>query len=340
MSNGTTLAPIPLTPVVSSPVPSPPAPFRAQFDVARDPYAARNALGIPVFTDTDTVTWDLSTGGQVKANVTETGAASVPHEGRLTYVSTTALLFAPYAGNKIKVDGTIHTIPTAGIAGTANTSVFVNGTGSSNLAADTTYWVYAFDNSGTITADFRTASTHATSSTSGNEGVEIRTSDDTRTLIGIIRTNSSSQFVDSAAQRFVRTWFNRQRLTLHGAATGIITTTSAAYVEMGSGKRVEWVCWGGDAVDISYTTVATADVVGSIASINIGLNAIAASASEMLTQPTGSTYRNAVHSRYTGSGAEGYNWAAPIGALSIGAGTAYFGETFAGGGPALWGCIG
>ncbi len=80
--------------------------------------------------------------------------SSVPQEGQLTYVSTTALKFAPYAGNKIKINGTVMTIPNAGIAGLTNTAAFVNGTGGSSLAASTTYWIYAFSNAGTVTADF------------------------------------------------------------------------------------------------------------------------------------------------------------------------------------------
>jgi hypothetical protein len=75
------------------------APFRIAFDNARDPYTARNALGITdisarapidaqyitaavdatltaerVLTDTATVTWDFATAGQAKANTA--GAAS------------------------------------------------------------------------------------------------------------------------------------------------------------------------------------------------------------------------------------------------------------------------
>jgi hypothetical protein len=77
-----------------------PAPFRVAFDNARDPYTARNALGITstgggggappdaqyitaaadptltnemVLTDTATVTWDFSTPGQAKANATGGG---------------------------------------------------------------------------------------------------------------------------------------------------------------------------------------------------------------------------------------------------------------------------
>lgn len=85
-------------------------PFRRDFDAARDPYTARNALGIldaggsgggapdsaeyitgsadatltneRVLTNTATVTWDLSTAGQAKANAT--GFGNVSNSGIIT----------------------------------------------------------------------------------------------------------------------------------------------------------------------------------------------------------------------------------------------------------------
>jgi hypothetical protein len=88
-----------------------PAPFRQKFDAARDPYAARNALGITgtgpggggaptnaeyitaatdptltnerLLTDTATVTWDFSTPGQAKANAAA-GGGNVSNVGTPT----------------------------------------------------------------------------------------------------------------------------------------------------------------------------------------------------------------------------------------------------------------
>ena len=111
------------------------------------------------------------------------------------------LAFKPYNGNFIKINGTNYTIPNAGIAGLANTGVFVNGVAGQNLAATTDYWVFAFINGGVVTADFRTAATHAPSTTAGNEGVEILTGDDSRTLIGLC--SHLRRFGDLRGQRDV-----------------------------------------------------------------------------------------------------------------------------------------
>lgn len=192
-------------------------------------------------------------GGVLTATGGGSVVASVPQEGRLTYVSTTALKFSPFNGNKIKVNGSVITIPNAGIAGLTNTSAFVNGTGSSSLAANTTYWIFAFDNSGTVTADFRTAATHATSATAGNEGVEILTGNDTRTLIGMCRTNASSQFADSANNRSVISWYNRRPIMGQAAFTTNRSTTSTSYVEINTEIRVSFLTWAESAATIAFS---------------------------------------------------------------------------------------
>ena len=176
------------------------------------------------------------------------GTGAVTGAGRLTFVSSTTLAFKPYNGNFIKINGTNYTIPNAGIAGLGNTGVFVNGVAGQNLAATTDYWIFAFINSGTVTADFRTAATHAPSTTAGNEGVEILTGDDSRTLIGLCHTfGGSANFVDSASQRFVISWFNRRRRHLLNTFTTSRTTTSATQVELNTEIRCEFVIWNEDA---------------------------------------------------------------------------------------------
>jgi hypothetical protein len=169
-----------------------------------------------------------------------------PPCGRLAWVSATSLSYKPQLGNMLRINGQNYVIPSAGIAGLSNTGVFVNGTGGANLVASTDYWVYAFVNSGAVTADFRTASTHAPSATPGNEGVEILTGNDTRTLIGLVHTNSGGQFADSVTQRFVLSWFNRKRRHMLNTFTVSRTTTSAAQIEVNTEIRCEFMLWNDD----------------------------------------------------------------------------------------------
>jgi len=189
--------------------------------------------------------------------------------GILARSSATLLTFTPFNGDRIKINGTVFAIPTAGIAGLANTSVFVNGTGASNLAANTLYYVYAFSNAGTVTADFSTTS-HATSTTAGNVGVEIKSADNTRTLIGMIRTNASSQFADSTSQRFVLNWFNRRTIIARASYTDDRSVTGTTYTEGNTELRPEILVWSGEPIHLWVN--ATATIITGIGTIFLALS--------------------------------------------------------------------
>jgi hypothetical protein len=165
--------------------------------------------------------------------------------GRLSYVSATALQFVPFNGSHIVVNGVFYAIPAAGIAGLATTGVYVDGTASQNLAASTLYWVYCFNNAGVLTADFCTTG-HSTSATAGNVGTEIKSGDDTRTLIGLVRTSTVPvNFADAVANRLVRSWVNRQRVgfELNGSVSGF---GSGAWTNI---AIVGVVCFADDLID-------------------------------------------------------------------------------------------
>lgn len=161
--------------------------------------------------------------------------------GRLMYSSPTALLF--YQGSWIKINRILYKIPSSGIAGLANTGIFINGVAGQSLAANSTYYVFAFINSGVITADFctpggTTPSTHGPSTTPGNEGVEVRftsTEDPTRSLIGMIHTSNTTGTFNDDNRSFVgvASWYNRRPRFIYGnymgAIPGIGSTTTITY---------------------------------------------------------------------------------------------------------------
>ena len=169
--------------------------------------------------------------------------------GRLTFVSGTALSYAPYSGNLLKINGVNYLIPAGGIAGLNSiSSCFLNGVRGQALALSTLYYVYAFiDKGGAVTADFSTT-THATSTAPGNIGVEIKSGDNSRSLIGMVRVNASTQFANSATQRFVVSWFNRRNIGGVSALTANRAVTATTYTEINTEIRVEFVTWGEEAV--------------------------------------------------------------------------------------------
>ena len=107
-----------------------------------------------------------------------------------------------------------------------------------DLAADMTYTAYAYDNNGAVAVEL---------STTGYTNAEIiptKTGDKTRTLVGILRTNSSSYFVNTATQRWVASFWNR---VLRTAAADITTgsTGNLIWTEM---SQLTAVGFGGDQV--------------------------------------------------------------------------------------------
>jgi len=180
-----------------------------------------------------------------------------PKHGRLTYVSATQLAFKPFRGDILKLNKLMRTIPTAGIAGLANTGAFVNGVAAQSLAASTTYFVHAFDSAGVLTADFRTGANHIPSATAGNVGIEVysadgTTPDDTRSLIGMVRTANTTpgQFVDALNSRSVISWFNRRDLPLCGDYTNLQLSWNN-WAEVSSAARIYFCNWGDEGVHLS-----------------------------------------------------------------------------------------
>jgi hypothetical protein len=178
-----------------------------------------------------------------------------PACGRLKYVSATQITFAPYNGDIVKIAGVLYAIASAGVTA-ANTSVYVNGTASQNLAASTLYYVYLFNNSGTLTVNFSTTG-HATDTTAGNVGTEVMSGNNAYTLIGMVYTNSSSQF---GGATLIASWFNRQGKTISGAVPNN-TTTSTTKVAFGT-SVLSILCWADEPLYTGILTLAFNSVSG------------------------------------------------------------------------------
>jgi hypothetical protein len=149
---------------------------------------------------------------------------------RLSVASTTSLSLKPLGGNTVVVNGGILRIPAAGISVT-----------NSGLAANTTYYVYL---SGTTAAPVLELS--ATGHSTHTNGVEIKTGDPTRTLVGMVRTDASILFVDSALLRYCINWFNRRSISCSTYGVGFTVTGGG---EVSSTLRNQFLTWADEAVD-------------------------------------------------------------------------------------------
>jgi hypothetical protein len=169
----------------------------------------------------------------------------------------------PFNGDLHKVAGSVYRIPAAGIVGLANTGVYVNGTPGQNLAPLTLYYLYAFSNGGVLAADFSTTG-HSPSTTTGNVGTEIKTGDETRSLIGMLYTSVNSQFSDA----LTATWFNRRMRSVASTQTSP-GSPGQYFLEVGGGSsiaspgsRAYFLVWGDE--NSAVVSVSAAMSVSSI----------------------------------------------------------------------------
>lgn len=249
-------------------------------------------------------------------------AALVPNHGRLSFVDATHLSFLPYNGDRIKINGLTYQIPSTGngIVGLTTIGVFVNGTPGTNLVANQVYNVYAFINGGVITGEFST-STHSRSSTPGNEGVETKSGDNTRTLIGKIATNASGQFQDVSNARYVFSWFNRRTLSLGGATVPGTGTSATTNVELDASARVFFLSWGDEAVLLQLG--GNGNTTGNGFTVGVGIDNVQYGTGGLCQPVSGSGWQIASSSASVTIG-EGSHYATPFGGAYINGVAAFF----------------
>lgn len=105
----------------------------------------------------------------------------------LSWVSTSSITLLPLNGNVLLINGTAQTVPAAGVS-----------LSNSGLTISTTYNIYAYMNSGTMTLE-ASVTGHSASSTTGTE---IKTGDATRAFVGEVDVDGSGNF-----EADVRNWF-------------------------------------------------------------------------------------------------------------------------------------
>ena len=142
----------------------------------------------------------------------------------------------------------------------------VEGVAATNLVAGTTYYVYAFNNAGVVTADFSTTA-HVTDSTDGNIGTEIKFGDTTRTLIGMIRTAGLGEFIDDATFHGVLSWFNRRAIGMQKITSIPMFSTTPVGLTTG----LFFLAWEGASIAGTVDGYATAGTAPGIAYVNIQL---------------------------------------------------------------------
>lgn len=155
-----------------------------------------------------------------------------PGQCRLTKPGANIVL-SPYNGNKLTINGLLQAIPSAGIS-----------LAPTGLTPSALYYIYAFMNAGVMTLEASVTS-HSTDITTG---VEIKTGDVTRTLVGMARPITGPAFIDTNVQRFVLSWFNRKGKDAWMQQTAIASTASGLNTVLTASLTCEFLTWADEAV--------------------------------------------------------------------------------------------
>ena len=218
------------------------------------------------------------------------GVGAPSGQVRFVFVSATQTQLAPFNGCVMQIAGAFYRVSTPIIATVSNT--FLEGVGGKSLAASTSYYVYLFNNAGTLTLDF-SATGHATDTTAGNEGIEIKSGDNSRSLVGMVRVNPSAQFQDDTGARFVASWFNRRKKFIaFGASNANGNSTTTAPWQWGS----QAVSWQGETNEAFYSSMNGVTGGGP----GQGWIAIFSTDGAASTQRGGNVFTNAIDTYATG----------------------------------------
>jgi len=214
----------------------------------------------------DTI-WMLTTDGAITLGTTALVFArkdAQVHGQCELILSGDNLVLMPRNGNKITINGVAQTIPSGGVPLAAPATTLTN------------YFIYAFMNAGVPDLEYD-ATGH---STDASTGVEIKTGDATRTLVGWARTVASA-WVDTANQRFVRSWFNTVPLKGNRLFQAERYTASPTPAETSPADRVEVLLWAGETVMTAGSSQVV--ILSSATSITAGLSIYVDGATSLTT---------------------------------------------------------
>ena len=224
--------------------------------------------------------------------------------------------------------GTTYYVIAAGLTSNAfeisatpgGAAVNTSGSQSGTHKIGTLRCIYAYMNSGTMTLEASTT-THATQA---GTGVEIKSGDATRTLVGMAY-DSSTAWVDSVAQRFVRSWFNRKRTPLKNNFTVDRSTTSTSLIELNSEIRVEFLLWADEAPLLCASGGTYHTNSGSVVTTALGIDDVSTATNATQIGAPGSSL---VATISTGPSlidgmSEGYHFCTLLGSTNNGTGSWY-----------------
>lgn len=224
----------------------------------------------------------------------------------LNYITTTSVGLVGTSGGYIWIDGVNRSIG-LGVLKSLGT-----------LVTTTVYNVYAYWTGSAIDLEFST-----TGFTANSNGIPQKTGDATRTLVGRIRTNSTTTTYNTASDAGVVTYWNRKRRAVTLSIQANQNTASGTDVSVLTGPS--YISWALDATDFSSTAINgnTVDTAQNNSTIYVNGAQLSASAT---TSISGAGGVGSASPRISSVVASGYVTTNLSGRVNAGTGTWYAGS--------------
>lgn len=189
---------------------------------------------------------------------------------RINYASATSITLDAFNGQRIKINGQFYDIPSTPVdSGNPSAGgVHVDGVAGQSLAAGTFYYVYCFLNGASLSLDFSTTP-YVVDTAVGNVGVRVKSSDGSRSLVGIVYANGSSQF----ESRYVRSWFNDVGVSVRGSFN-TNPATAGGPVELSSSIRTSLILWPGEQVIVNAVGSVTNSNTSAVSYTNLNVDGV------------------------------------------------------------------
>lgn len=230
----------------------------------------------------------------------------VPATGaQLQFTSATVLTLAPKNGGLLWVNGFNYVVP-------ASLTVTNGG-----LGANTPYYVYAAISGGVMVLDAPSTTGYALAA----NGMPQKSGDPTRTLVGMVQTNGSSQFVQQDGSWQVISYFQRALQRSRTQFSTDRTTNSGTFVEINTEIRNSFLVWAGENVEF-HTDGSFSCAANQTAATQISFDGGATEQESVAVANNSGTNRGACAINGVKKGlAEGLHYATLFGATGAGTGT-------------------
>ncbi|MET3441397.1 hypothetical protein ABIC94_002155 [Variovorax paradoxus] len=216
------------------------------------------------------------------------------------------LLLSRYGGKFLTVNNVNCAIPAAGVTLAPTGAV-----------SGTSYFVYATAAAGVVTGLEFSATGYVIDTTSG---VPVKSSDPTRTLVGLVRAVGGPAWSDIAAQRFVISWANRRPIRCFATSASAVNIATSAPTPII--PFMEFLTWGDSCVSAQLAATVTNTTANALTFTGLALDSnTTISMPALVFQAYAGTA-----SGYAAGGkvfelAEGYHYIYTLGYVSGGTGT-------------------